>query len=285
MKIARVFPRKTSQSPDDELAFFDGPGLFPPQVDEVHISVSFTYDLIARKGEKMSRVEYIEKQWRGVAPIKIGGPAFGKPSGEFVTGRYVKPGITFTSRGCTNKCWFCSVWKREPKMIELDIKPGHIIQDDNFLACSESHIRKVFEMLKSQKERPHFAGGLEAKILQDWHCELLSESKTESMYFAYDTKDDLEPLICAGDKLYNHGFGWPNKAARCFVLLGFPNDTISEAEQRFYQTIDAGFWPQAMLWRNEKGETDKTWAKFAREWARPAIYYERAMRHFYSTGI
>jgi hypothetical protein len=133
-------------------------------------------------------------------------------------------------------------------------------------------------MLETQKKRPMFAGGLEAKLLTDWHCELMTAANAQSMYFAYDTKDDLEPLIYAGEKLYQHGMGWPCRAPRCFVLLGMPNDTIDKAEKRFYETVGAGFWPQAMLWRNEKGETDPVWAKFAREWARPVIYYDRAMR-------
>ena len=273
MEIARVFPRRTSQSPTDSLAFFEGPGLFPPQVDEVHISVSFTYDI--------PRAEQLALDWHGIAPIKMGGPAFNQPSGEFIPGMYVKQGITYTSRGCPNKCWFCSVWKREPALKELEIKPGYIIQDDNLLACSSEHIHAVFAMLEMQDEKPEFLGGLEAKILKEWHCLLLQRSNPQSMYFAYDTKDDLEPLRYAGELLYNYGFGWPKRSVRCFVLLGYPNDTISEAERRFFETIDAGFWPQAMLWRNEKGETDKTWARFSREWARPAIYYDRVMRNRY----
>jgi hypothetical protein len=34
-----------------------------------------------------------------------------------------------------------------------------------------------------------------------------------------------------------------------------------------------------MLWKNEKGETDRTWGKFSREWARPSIYFDRVMMH------
>ena len=45
MKIARVFSRRTKASPTDDLAFFDVPGLFPPKVNEVHISVLFTWDI------------------------------------------------------------------------------------------------------------------------------------------------------------------------------------------------------------------------------------------------
>lgn len=44
-KIARVFPRKTKATPDDDLCFFGPPPLLNmPEVDEVHISVTFTYD-------------------------------------------------------------------------------------------------------------------------------------------------------------------------------------------------------------------------------------------------
>lgn len=32
MKIARVFPRVTTATPTDELAYYDGPGMFPPEV-------------------------------------------------------------------------------------------------------------------------------------------------------------------------------------------------------------------------------------------------------------
>jgi len=273
MRIARVFPRRTSQSPTDELAFFEGPGLFPPEVDEVHVSVSFTYDI--------ARAEWLAKQWEGIAPVKIGGPAFGKPSGEFVPGRYVKQGITFTSRGCPNRCWFCSVHKREPKLIELPIVPGYVIQDDNLLACSQPHVEAVFKMLEAQKERPKFLGGIEARLLEPWHCEHFQRLNPESMYFAYDTKDDLEPLCYAGELLYNHGFGWPNRSPRCFVLIGSKNDTFDKAEKRFYETVCAGFWPQAMLWKDENGNEDKAWRKFSREWARPAIYYRRAMDAHY----
>lgn len=47
--IVRVFPRRTSATPDDPLAF-SGP---PPkggvgEVDEIHISVAFTYDMEKR---------------------------------------------------------------------------------------------------------------------------------------------------------------------------------------------------------------------------------------------
>ena len=264
--IARVFPRKTKATPDDALAFFDVPGLFPPVVDEVHVSVAFTWDI-----PKAERLAY---QWEKVAPVKLGGPAFGNPSGEFVPGRYVKPGYTITSRGCPNRCWFCSVWKREPKLIELPIHPGHNVLDDNLLACSDAHVNAVFDMLKTQRG-VEFTGGLEAKLLKQWHVDRLREVKVKQMFFAYDTPDDYDPLHNAATMLREAGF--TRNTFRCYVLIGYPKDTISEATKRLEQVLKLGAFPMAMLWRDAKGATNYEWRKFQRLWARPAIIAHMAV--------
>lgn len=46
MKIARVFPRRTSMTPTDDLAFVDcqPPMLTLPEINEVYVSVAFTCD-------------------------------------------------------------------------------------------------------------------------------------------------------------------------------------------------------------------------------------------------
>lgn len=278
MKIARVFPSKTRATPIDNMAFINCPPPFYAEADQVHISVTFTWDL--------PQAEWLAEQWKHVAPVQIGGPALGKPSGEFVSGRYVKEGYTITSRGCHNKCWFCSVWKREPKLIELPICEGWNLLDDNILACSEQHIRAVFSMLKRQKESGHrieFTGGLEAKILQPWHVDLLADLKPAQMFFAYDTPDDWEPLVEASKVLHEAGF--TRQHLRCYVLIGYPEDTLSEAEARLTAVRDLlGICPMAMLWRDEKREIrdvpidhvdDPIWRDFQREWTRPAIIYKQ----------
>lgn len=188
MNIARVFPRITKATPNDDYTFYDAPGMFLPEIDEVHISVAFTYDL--------RRAEALEKQWRHIAPVKIGGPALNEPGGEFIPGMYLKPGYVITSRGCPNKCWFCSVWRREGEVIrELVVKEGNNILDDNLLACSDNHIREVFAMLKRQKYgRPMFTGGLEADKLKDWHVELFRDIKPKEMFFADDEPISYRPV-------------------------------------------------------------------------------------------
>jgi hypothetical protein len=261
--IARVFPRRTRATPDDAYAFVGEPPMFlPPNVDAVHISVTWTWDL--------PTAEWLAKSWRDVAPVTIGGPATGMKGGDFEPGMYVKHGYTITSRGCPNKCWFCSVWKRDGNVRELPIRDGWNILDDNVLACSESHFRGVVAMLKRQPQRAEFTGGLEAKLLKPWHVELLADLKPKQMFFAYDTPDDYGPLAEASKLLLNAGFTESSKSLRCYVLIGWPKDTMSEAESRLHQVLALGMWPMAMLWRDGKGKADQDWRKLQKAWARPA---------------
>jgi len=282
-RIARVFPRRTAATPDDDLAFINTapPRLLLPEIDEVHISVAFTYDRI--------RAEELAKDWEVVGvPVKVGGPAYNEPGGKFVPGRYLKYGYIITSRGCPNRCWFCSVPEREGyKLRELKIKDGWNILDDNLLACSDSHIHAVFAMLAKQPKRPLFTGGLEATQLckKPWVVDLLREVRTERLYFAYDTPNDLEPLVEAGKLLREGGIAMGH-AAHCYVLIGYPHDTFDAAEKRLRQAWEAGFHPYAMLFRDTESpsakmairagmnkfiEPDSEWKKFYRNWSRPQI--------------
>jgi len=265
LNIARVFPRRTTATPDDELAFTTPPPKILSDIDEVHVSVTFTYD--------MEKAKQLAEAWQKTGlPVLLGGAAFNEPGGEFIPGRYLKQGYVITSRGCPNRCHFCSVPKREGYTLrELDIKDGFNILDDNLLACSEKHIKEVFEMLKRQTEKPIFTGGLEARLLKQWHVDLLREVKPKRMYFAYDTPDDYEPLIQAGILLRDGGITKASQSARCYVLVGYAGDTMEKAEKRLRDTWKAGFFPFAMLYRNEKGEVRQEWKKFQRLWARPQI--------------
>jgi hypothetical protein len=256
----------TKATPTDALIFTAPPPENLPEIDEVHSSVAFTYD--------KPKAEALAEAWaRTGLPVSMGGPAFNEPGGDFVPGRYLREGYVITSRGCpTRGCWFCAVPSREGgKLRELPIVPGYLVQDDNLLACSDAHIRGVFKMLKQQKNRPRFTGGLEAARLRPWHVEHLREVKTEQMYFSYDTPDDLDPLIDAGRLLAANGFGRNSRKVGCYVLIGYPSDSFEAAEKRLLAAWEAGFRPCAMLYRDESGETDRKWRSFQREWFRPPI--------------
>lgn len=267
--IARVFPRKTNMSPTDELAFFGAPTMWDMlicqkhNVEAVHISVTFTYDL--EKAEDL----YYAWQALGV-PVEVGGPAFDDRMGDFTPGMYLKEGCIFTSRGCTKDCWFCSVPRCAHGVIrELPIVDGWNIMDDNILGTSEKHFREVMAMLKRQKEKAVFSGGLEPQLLQQWQADMIKEIKPQALYTAYDTKDDYEPLIEMGKKFRQAGFSDHSHALRCYVLIGYPDDTMDEAKKRIIQTMDAGFMPFSMLYRDDTGEVDPEWKKFNRNYCNP----------------
>jgi hypothetical protein len=261
MKIIRVFPRRTRATPTDDLAFIGSPSMFA-EGDEVHISVTFSWDL--------PEAERLEKEWRHVAPVKIGGPATGQRGNEFTPGQYLKKGYVITSRGCPNRCWFCSVWRREGEIIrELPMTEGFNILDDNLLACSDEHIKKVFAMLAKQKRRPQFTGGLEAAQLKHWHINEFVKLNPAEMFFAYDTPNDRESLYEAGKLLKAAGFKICHPL-RAYVLIGYHGDTFEKAEARLYDCLKAGFYPMAMLYRDETGNRDPAWIRFAWPWTRPA---------------
>jgi len=269
MRIIRVFPRKTKATPTDDLVRINcGPELWD-EADEVHVSVAFTLDL--------PRAEWLAKQWAHVAPVKIGGPATGERGGDFTPGMYLKRGYVITSRGCPNRCWFCSVPKREGDVRELPITEGWNVLDDNLFACSDKHITAVFEMLRGQNRLIEFTGGLEAARLKPWMAHAMKKLRIGQMFFAYDTPDDLAPLRAAGMMLQDAGFKTHphSHLLRCFVLCGYKGDTIEHAESRMHQSMKAGFTPMAMLWKDEAGKQNSEWKKFQREWARPAIIHSR----------
>ena len=268
MKIDRVFPRRTNATPTDELAYVGYPDMFV-DVDEIHISVTFTWDL--------PEAEKLEKEWKYIAPVKIGGVATGQRGGDFTPGVYLKTGYVITSRGCNNRCWFCSVWKREGSIRELPITNGWNVLDDNLLACSDNHIKAVFAMLHEQKKehrKIQFTGGLEARLLKQWHVDELLKLKPIEMFFAYDTPDDKEPLYEAGKILKQAGFKICHPL-RAYCLCGYPKDTFEKAENRFIDCIKAGFTPMAMLYRDDKNIRDPRWSKFLVNWIRPAIIYKK----------
>ena len=271
-RIIRVFPRRTKATPDDRLAYVGPPDLFA-EADEVHVSVSFTWDKPA--------AEQLAEQWRYVAPVRVGGVAYGDDSLEFIPGRYVRPGYTITSRGCPRRCWFCGVWKKWPVPNLLPIVPGWNILDDNLLACPRPHVEAVFAMLRQQNRRVEFTGGLEALSLQDYQVDLLAGlSPRPTMFWAYDPGDAFETLRSAARRMLAAGFTQASHRLRVYVLVGFPKDTFAAAEGRLHQMLSIGLTPMAMLWRpetpsQERWAPDATWRAFQRRWARPAIIHGR----------
>ncbi len=264
MRIARIFPTKTSMSPVDQDAYFGEPELFMPEYDEAHISVAFTWDI--------ERAKWLAKQWEFVAPVKIGGPAIdGESTSGFVPGMYLKKGITITSRGCSNRCPWCFI--KTPIKELYPIPEGNVIQDNNILACSKFHLNKVFQML-SRQHSIRFVGGLEARRINYDIVEHLGNLRIKELWLSYDHNGAINDLAKAYSLLRKY---FKRHNLRCYVLIGFKNDTIEKAEQRLIKAWSLGFLPFAMRYRTPKTNwedtylfKDRSWNLFTRTWTRPA---------------
>lgn len=263
--MIRVFPRQTKWTPTDALAFVGDPGLFRPPVQPVRVSVTFTWDI--PEGERLARA------WGAYYPdVQIGGPAFGDPGGEFVPGRFIKPGVTITSRGCPKSCPWCFVPGREGTVRELPITDGWIVQDNNLLACSRPHIEAVFAMLRRQKHAAIFSGGIDATLLQPWHRDLIDSIRLKELWFACDSPGALAVLERAAVILD----GIKQGKRRCYVMVGYNGEAVADAERRLERVFQLGFDPFCQLFRGQgEREYDREWKALNRKWSRPAAYRSR----------
>ncbi len=267
--IARVFPSRPSATPLDDLVFVGGPPFWRVECDEVHISCTFTWD--------KRRAEFLAKMWEKAGyVVKIGGPAYDDPGGEFVPGRYLKPGYVFTSRGCDSSCWFCMVPGREGPIRELPIVDGWRVMDSNLLQCSEEHIRAVGKMLKRQPMPSSFLGGLDAREMRQWHAEWIADLRPVRLYLAYDEPEDWQGVSRAWSLLQAAGIRASSHVVSCYVLMGYEGDTVAGAVDRLERVKATGMTPFAMFYRDDKNKKKpkpRAWAKLQKEWTRPEIIY------------
>lgn len=214
--------------------------------------------------------ERLQRAWRGFyRDVRIGGPAFGDPGGEFTPGRFLKAGCTITSRGCPKRCGWCIVPKNEGAIRTLPIKPGWIVQDNNLLACPEGHVRAVFEMLREQKRRIFFNGGLDKHYLQPWHRSMFDSISIGELWFACDTANDLQALEKAALILE----GIPQRKLRCYTMIGYDGENVVEAERRVERVFELGFMPFCQLFQPDETKVyPLEWRNVRRKWARPAAY-------------
>ena len=263
MRILRVFPKRTSYTPTDDLAFVGMPPLpfLIPEHDEVHVSCTFTWD--------MDEAEELAFQWEAVTnkPVKLGGVAYHSPCDGFVEGMYVRKGIVFTSRGCNNNCPWCGVRAIEGTLKELPVQEGNIIQDNNFLQCSRKHKDKVFEMLRKQRGIC-FRGGLETDLIDDHFIENITSLRIAELWLACDTDAQLPRFKEACAKLTKAGFN--RNQIKCYSLIGHD---MEKEEQRNREIFRAGAMPFSQLERDfsrTKTVYSKEWNAFERTWQRPA---------------
>ncbi len=261
-------------TPTDDMAFIGFPPLpqFRPEADQVHVSVTFTWDR-----EEGARLREAWAQHYEI--VLIGGPAIDGVIGErvpgmkmrlaeFVPGMYVRRGVTITSRGCPRNCPWCMVPTWEGELRTIPIQPGWVVQDNNLLACPKEHIKAVFEMLRTRGRAVSFPGGLDARLLTPWVASQLRTLRIQQLFLAADTNMALEPLAVASKRLPFLS----RRQKRCYVMIGYDGETLREAEARLKAVWSIGCMPFAILFQPTTGpiKYSPDWKALMRSWARPA---------------
>ena len=225
--------------------------------DRVYLSAVFSWDLppaaaLARRAQELGR------------SVEIGGPAAEYNAGwvERETGiapwrgrhpcetvEVENPRMTWTSRGCPNRCPFCIVWQVDGGLVELDDwQPAPLLMDDNFLACSETHQERVIARLAKEGLRNvDFNQGLDARRYAPAFRELLDRYgvRLQVWRFAYDRAGDWAAVERAIRDLHQAGVHWT--VIRVYLLYNY-REMPAEAIERAEQIIGSREHPRACPW-------------------------------------
>lgn len=206
-----------------------------PQEDLVFLSIVFTWHLQAARTRAV---------WRSGQGYRVlaGGPAvYAMPEMMVDVAGIVdawpkalplhNPDATFTTRGCPNRCGFCTVPRIEGPFRELsswEWQPKPVICDNNFLASSRRHFDEVIDRLKSWRARNpcpprtiDFNQGLDAALLKPYHAHRLAELQPMAR-LAWDHVNQ--------ETLIHHAYGLLRKAGfhpraiGIFALIGYDDD-------------------------------------------------------------
>jgi len=224
--------------------FYKGIKYFNENFDEIYITSLFTYF-----ADEVVEVTNAYKKLYPKAKIKIGGimatlmsdfvkektninPHIGLlKEAEFYPPDYscfpeLPYSITFTTRGCPNKCGYCSVRKHEPKFFvkehweqDIDLSKKYIIAWDNNWFASPN-IAKDVEKFKKLNKLVDFNQGLDCRLFDEEKARLVSQIRIRPFRLAFDNMSQdgyIQKAITLAQK-----YGITD--IRSYVLYNFTDD-------------------------------------------------------------
>ena len=136
----------------------------------------------------------------------------------------------FTTRGCSRKCPFCIVPKKEGKIRAVatiqdiwDRRHEKIILFDNNILALSKHFFKIISELKKDNLWVDFNQGLDHRLLDNDICRALKSIRHREFRFAFDNISYEKSVLKAIEMLKKAGL----KRNFWYVLVGF-DSTIDE---------------------------------------------------------
>jgi hypothetical protein len=105
----------------------------------------------------------------------------------------------------------------------------------------------------------------------------LKKLRPKEIFFGCDLDEKFYHLREAM-KLFREADYASHSTLRAYVIIGYPRDTLEDAERRLQRVKDIGVCPMAMLYRDLTGsiiQPERDWKRFSRLWARPALIYRK----------
>lgn len=163
----------------------------------------------------------------------------------------------FLTRGCPRGCDFCIVGKKEGlrsrKVADLNEfwngQKNIVLCDPNILACNE--LGGVFEQLIDSKAVVDFNQGLDARLLTQEKCELISRVKIKEIHFAWDRYEDREKVLPKLEMFAAACKTKPHQHNAIVYVLVNHGSTIDQDLERIYTLRELGYWAYVMIYDKE----------------------------------
>lgn len=210
---------------------------------------------------------------------------------EHIMPDYSLYGITdtaygFLSRGCPRGCPFCIVADKEGrfshKVADLrewwDGQKRIVLMDPNILACPDWE--DLLGQLADSDAEIDINQGADVRLLTPDKAEALSRLKMKRIHFAWDGKEDLEPMF----RTAAEPFGKMIRAHRVsvYVLTNYNTD-MDWNLHRIYTLRDLGYDPYVMVYDKEHAPHE---IRRLQRWCNNKIVFKKCRRFDdYDSGL
>lgn len=174
-----------------------------------------------------------------------------------IRGFWENASISFTTRGCPNRCAYCMVWRMEPEFYIIpswreslfNDKPIALISDNSLLSAPIEHLSEVVKILVEREKKVIFNNGFNCRMISDENAKLLARLDyiRNGLRLGFDRMEDdgyyqraMETLVRNGCKIKGNSY--------TYVLFNF-DDKPQEAYYRAKECWKYGSNPYLMRYR------------------------------------